>query len=89
MQQPPGYIYSKDPNYVCKLHKSLSPFIFQTTQTIIYLLLYVADIIITGNNPSHISSLIVVLSSTFELKDLGPLSYFLGIQIQPTKYVLP
>lgn len=52
------------------------------------MLLYVDDIIITGNNSAHISSLIDVLSSTFELKDLGPLSYFLGIQVQPTKYGL-
>ena len=32
--------------------------------------------------------LLSALSATFDLKDLGPLNYFLGIQITPTKYGL-
>ena len=39
-----------------------SLFIFHSSGTIIYLLLYVDDIIVTGNNPSQISSLITALS---------------------------
>ena len=82
MQQPPGYVDSLHPSYVCKLHKSLyglkqaprawferftfhllhlgftaslvdsSLFIFQSSNTIIYLLLYVDDIIVTSNSAS-------------------------------------
>ena len=58
-----------------------SLFIFHSHGTIIYLLLYVDDIIVTGNNSTQISHLIATLSLVFELKDLGPLNYFLGIQI--------
>ena len=61
-------------------------FIFHSTSTIIYLLLYVDDIIITGNNFAHIAQLIVALSTIFELKDLGSLNYFLGIQISHSKF---
>ena len=64
-----------------------SLFIDHNSHTTIYLLLYVDDIIITGNDP-QISYLITALSTTFELKDLGALSYFLGIQIVPTKFGL-
>ena len=63
-------------------------FIFQSKSTIIYLLLYVDDIIITGNNSQHVSSLIAALSSVFELKGLGDLNYFLGVQISRTQFGL-
>ena len=65
-----------------------SIFIFHSTSTIIYLLLYVDDIIITGNNSKHISHLIAALSAIFDLKDLGFLHYFLGIQITRTQFGL-
>ena len=65
-----------------------SLFIFQSANTIIYLLLYVDDIIIIGNSPDQISYLISALSQAFELKDLGPLSYFLDIQITRTQFGL-
>ena len=58
-----------------------SLFIFQSKSILIYLLLYVDDIIITWNNSKHVSSLITALISVFELKDLGALNYFLGVQI--------
>ena len=61
-------------------------FIFHSTSTIIYLLLYVDDIIITGNNSTHIALFIATLSTIFELKDLGSLNYFLGIQISHSKF---
>jgi hypothetical protein len=45
----------------------------------VYLFLYVDDIIIAGNDSSTISRIISELSVAFELKDLGPLRYFLGL----------
>ena len=42
----------------------------------LYMLVYVDDIIITGNNPSAISWFITSLSTRFSLKDLGDLSFF-------------
>jgi hypothetical protein len=58
-----------------------SLFVFRNGSTLLYLLLYVNDIILTGNSTAAITSLITQLAATFELKDLGPLRYFLGLQI--------
>lgn len=50
------------------------------------LIVYVDDIIITGNDPVEISQLKLRLASELEIKDLGPLWYFLGIKVaQSTK----
>ena len=62
-----------------------SLFILRRSSVTIYLLLYVDDIIITGNDSSIITTIISQLSTTFELKDLGPLRYFLGLQIDYTQ----
>ncbi|GKC81299.1 ribonuclease H-like domain-containing protein [Tanacetum coccineum] len=45
------------------------------------LLVYVDDIIITGNNVSEIEKFKVYLKSKFMIKDLGKLKYFLGIKV--------
>jgi len=50
--------------------------------TVIYMLVYV-DIIVTGNNPIFIKSLVTKLNTEFSLKDLGNLDYFLGIEVRP------
>ena len=46
------------------------------------------DIILTGNNSRHVSSLVTALSSVFDLKDFGDLNYFLGVQISRTPFGL-
>lgn len=43
------------------------------------LLLYVDDIILTGENPRLTSSFISTLGKEFDMTDLGDLHYFLGI----------
>ncbi|GJX42474.1 ribonuclease H-like domain-containing protein [Tanacetum coccineum] len=48
------------------------------------LLVYVDDIIITGNNVSEIEKFKVFLKSKFMIKDLGKLKYFLGIEVIDT-----
>lgn len=51
----------------------------------IALLIYVDDIIITGNDPTSIKSLMGVLHEKFHIKDLGDLKYFLGIEVSRSK----
>ena len=43
--------------------------------------LYVDDMIITGNDVAGITSLKQSISQHFEMKDLGALNYFLGLEI--------
>uniref|UniRef100_A0ACD5U205 Uncharacterized protein n=1 Tax=Avena sativa TaxID=4498 RepID=A0ACD5U205_AVESA len=45
------------------------------------LVVYVDDIVITGNDDKEISHLKKMLSKSFEVKDLGYLHYFLGIEV--------
>ena len=53
----------------------------QTPHDIVLLLLYVNDMIIIGNDPHAISDLRHYLGQHFEMKDLGSLNYFLGIEV--------
>lgn len=46
-----------------------------------YVLIYVDDIILTSNSSTDIQNLINLLHNKFSLKDLGKLSYFLGIKV--------
>src|SRR3954466_15836933 len=53
-----------------------------TTQSgIVILILYVDDMVITGSDSAAISSLKQHLQNEFEMKDLGFLRYFLGIEV--------
>ncbi|KAJ7954112.1 Retrovirus-related Pol polyprotein from transposon TNT 1-94 [Quillaja saponaria] len=45
------------------------------------LIVYVDDIVVTGDNPIEVSKLKNHLAREFEIKDLGKLSYFLGIEV--------
>src|SRR6266487_823981 len=58
-----------------------SLFIYRKDTHMAYLLLYVDDIILTTSSDDLRKSIISRLSSEFAIKDLGPLSYFLGIAV--------
>ena len=61
-------------------------FIYRSHSTILFLLVYVNDIINVGNLNSNVTNLIKNLPMDFELKDLAPLTYFLGFQIKYTPH---
>ncbi|KAI5347902.1 hypothetical protein L3X38_000789 [Prunus dulcis] len=71
MSQPPGF---EDPSH---------PYL-HVGHEIVVLLLYVDDIIITGSASGAIKQVISALTTEFDIKDLGLLHYFLGIQITKT-----
>lgn len=45
------------------------------------LIVYVDDMIVTENDPEEMKALMKYLSKEFEMKDLDPLKYFLGIEV--------
>jgi hypothetical protein len=47
----------------------------------VILLVYVDDIILASNDSQAISQLTVFLNNQFKLKDLGPLKFFLGLEV--------
>jgi len=57
-----------------------SLFMFHQHLVHVFVLIYVDDILVSSNSPSVVSGLIHHLQRDFAVKDLGPLSYFLGIQ---------
>ncbi|KAH9677665.1 retrovirus-related pol polyprotein from transposon RE1 [Citrus sinensis] len=58
-----------------------SLFVRKIKTSMIIVLIYVDDILITGPNTEELEGFITEFSKTFALKDLGVLSYFLGIEV--------
>ena len=52
---------------------------------IFILIVYVDDIILTGDGVREMNRLKTSISSTFEIKDLGPLRYFPGMEVARSK----
>ncbi|RVW20344.1 Retrovirus-related Pol polyprotein from transposon RE1 [Vitis vinifera] len=85
-QQAPRAWFAKFSSTIFRLGYTASPydsalFLRRTDKGTILLLLYVDDMIITGDDLSGIQELKDFLSQQFEMKDLGHLSYFLGLEI--------
>lgn len=74
-----GFIYSQ---------ANSSFFTYFDGSTIIYILIYFDDILITGNNSAQLSQFIKQLEHQFEMKDLGPLHYFLGMEVSWTPFAM-
>ena len=68
----------------CSSISDNSLFVYCHGSDIAYLLLYVDDIVLTASFNSLRYSFMYKLSSEFAMKDLGPLSYFMGIAVSLT-----
>ncbi|VVA38758.1 PREDICTED: poly, partial [Prunus dulcis] len=58
-----------------------SMFVYQDAHSMMILLLYVDDIVLTGSDSNQLSTFIHRLGIEFEIKDLGRLHYFLGVEV--------
>ncbi|KAI5332873.1 hypothetical protein L3X38_023002 [Prunus dulcis] len=110
MEQPPGFLDSTTPHYVCKLNRSLyglkqaprawyeelfhsllqlgfrssqadSSLFIKNAPYLVFILVYVDDILVTGRSSLACHQVIKQLSSIFPVKDLGPVHYFLGLEV--------
>ena len=62
-----------------------SLFVFSDNKFVVYIWVYIDDIIAMGNNTKLIHSLVSQLNYVLSLKDLCDLDYFLGIEVQRLK----
>ncbi|CAH9112472.1 unnamed protein product [Cuscuta epithymum] len=67
-----------------KSRADASLFIYSSHGTLIYFLVYVDDIVLTGNNAKAVEEFVRQLTHKFSVKDLGMLHHFLGIEVVPT-----
>src|ERR1044072_4043217 len=61
-----------------------SLFIYCKDDVTAYFLVYVDDLLLTGNNSAFLQKFQQTLAKRFSLKDLGYPSHFLGVEIVPT-----
>ncbi|CAH9078354.1 unnamed protein product [Cuscuta europaea] len=61
-----------------------SLFIYSHGGTLLYFLVYVDDIVLTGNSQRALDQFVGQLTTHFSVKDLGRLHHFLGIEVIPT-----
>ncbi|KAL8145823.1 hypothetical protein AgCh_003826 [Apium graveolens] len=71
----------KDLHFVQSL-SDYSLFTLTTSYSIIFVLVYVDDLLLAGNNLAEINHLKQMMSGTFKMKDLGDVNYFLGLEIR-------
>jgi hypothetical protein len=65
-----------------------SLFTRQRDKSFTALLIYVDDILITGNDPVSVAMTKKFMHNHFHLKDLGPIKYFLGIEFLASKNII-
>lgn len=111
MKQPPGFVDTDRPSFVCRLRKPIyglkqaprawymalkqhlltdgfvnsmadtSLFIKSSGHHITYVLVYVDDIIVTGNSQRQVDHVLESFAHRFSIKDPSDLHYFLGIEV--------
>ncbi|XP_019194028.1 PREDICTED: uncharacterized protein LOC109188018 [Ipomoea nil] len=89
LKQAPRAWFAKFSSTIAQFGFTSSPhdsalFVRHTNKSVVFLLLYVDDMIITGDDSMVIFDVQRYLNQHFEMKDLGPLSYFLGLEVSST-----
>lgn len=87
-QAPPAW-FEQFAAYIVKLgftgtRSDSSLFVLHQGTDIAYLLLYVDDIVLTRSSSSLLHRIVNRLRDEFAVKDMGVLSFFLGIDIKQT-----
>jgi hypothetical protein len=87
LKQVPQTWYNRFAMYITSLgfveaKFDTSLFVFWCSTDMIYLLLYVDDIVLTASSASLLQQTISALKREFAMKDLGSLHHFLGVFIQ-------
>jgi hypothetical protein len=65
-------------------HMDISLFHYHKGSVVIFLLVYVDNIIVASSSHATVTTLLQDLHGDFALKDLGPLHYFLGVEVKHT-----
>jgi transposase InsO family protein len=87
LKQAPRAWYEKLTEHLLKLnykHFNLDDatlFVKKVGKSVVYLVVYVDDLLITGNNDDYIASIKKELKKVFDMTDLGLLHYYLGIEV--------
>ena len=87
LKQAPNMWYENITNHLLKLsfkHYNLDDtiqFVNKVGGSIVFLVVYVDDLLMMGNNESYIESMKKYLKKGFEMTNLGNLHYYLGIKL--------
>eukprot|EP00253_Pinus_taeda_P005612 PITA_05612 len=90
LKQAPRAWYAKMDSFLLKsgfsrCHSDNTVYTKKEGKSLIILVLYVDDLILTGSDPNLINHVKSSLKKKFEMTDLGHLHYFLGLQVLQSK----
>eukprot|EP00253_Pinus_taeda_P027258 PITA_27258 len=90
LKQVPRAWYAKMDSFLLKTgffrcHYDNTVYTKKVGKSLIILVLYVDDLILTGSDPNLINHVKSSLEKKFEVTDLGHLNYFLGLQVLQSK----
>ena len=90
LKQAPRVWYAKMDSFLLdtgfsRCHSNPNVYTNKVGNHIITRVLYVYDLILTGNNPKLLTHVKSSLKKNFEMSNLGHLHYFLGLQVLQTK----
>jgi hypothetical protein len=87
LKQVPRAWYSRFATYITSLgfveaKSDTSLFVFRHDTDMVYLLLYVDDIVLTASSAALLQQTISAIKQEFAMTDLRPLHHFLGVSVQ-------